>query len=162
MTIMSKTKEDEWWTTPTDAEDTGRLVMVTGRKDVDEARNNPRFKFRIDVTWQYEPADAPNGPGTGMPTPEQAEVMEQATEALQQTFRRDPSAGIMTGIYTGDGRRDWVFYVASLHIFQRKLNEALASLPAMPLTFHAEEDPDWQEYSEMRAATELSAPSDDE
>ena len=34
-----------------------------------------------------------------------------------------------TGIYTGEGRRDWVFYTLSTNIFGRKLNEALASLP---------------------------------
>ena len=44
---------------------------------------------------------------------------------------------------------NWVFYTRSLHIFQRKFNEILAPLPAMPLTFRAEEDPQWEEYHEM-------------
>ena len=59
------------------------------------------------------------------------------------------AVNVMTGIYTGDGQRNWVFYTRSLHIFQRKFNEAMAPFPALPLQFEAEEDPDWQEYREM-------------
>lgn len=74
--------------------------------------------------------------------------MEEVTDVLQDCFDRDPVA-VLTGIYTGDGQRNWVFYTRSLHIFQRKFNEALAPFPALPLEFEAEEDPDWQEYREM-------------
>ncbi len=52
----------------------------------------------------------------------------------------------VTEIYTGAGERNWVFYTRSLHIFQRKFNEALATLPAMPLAFDVTHDPDWDEY----------------
>ena len=74
--------------------------------------------------------------------------MEQVQDALEACFANDPVA-VNTGIYTGDGERNWVFYTRSLHIFQRKLNEALASFPVLPLTFHAEDDPQWEEYDEM-------------
>ena len=57
---------------------------------------------------------------------------------------------ILTGIYTGAGERNWVFYVRSLHIFQRKINEILAPFDQLPLEFYAEEDPAWDEYREMR------------
>jgi hypothetical protein len=49
-----------------------------------------------------------------------------------------------------------VFYTRSLHIFQRKLNEILAPFPAMPLEFYAADDPDWEEYRELRE-TEIDA-----
>ena len=63
-------------------------------------------------------------------------------------FKADPIA-VLTGIYTGDGQRSMVFYTLSLHIFQRKFNEALALFPTLPLTFNAEEDERWEEYAEM-------------
>ena len=56
----------------------------------------------------------------------------------------------MTGIYTGDDRRDWIFYTLSVHIFGRKLNEALADLPTLPLHIIAENDPRWEAYDEMQ------------
>ena len=47
----------------------------------------------------------------------------------------------MTGIYTGEGRRDWIFYTFNLNIFGRVLNRALAELPLLPLRMEAEGGP---------------------
>lgn len=134
---------NDWWTAPAESAD-GRLIMVSGRRDIDRFRANPRFSIRIEVSWQY--SDAPDAE---MPADDVARLMEQATDALQATLDADPVA-VMTGIYTGAGRRDWVFYTLSTHIFQKKLNEALAPLPLLPLHITAENDPAWEEYDEMR------------
>lgn len=87
-----------------------------------------------------------------MPADADASVMEQATDLLLEETRRD-TAAILTGIYTGDGRRDWVFYTRSLFIFQKILNRALESLPQLPLQIEAAEDCGWEEYLDMRAQT---------
>ncbi len=134
---------NDWWTSPAQADD-GRLIMVSGRRDIDAFRSNPRFSIRINITWEY--SDAPDA---GMPCDADAALMEQATDSLQAILKADPVA-VLTGIYTGAGRRDWVFYTLSTHIFQKKLNEALAPLPLLPLQITAENDPGWEEYAEMR------------
>lgn len=134
----------DWWTAPADSE-SGNLIMVTGRRDVARFRSNPKFSTRVEVTWPYE------GDATGMPDEPTAKLMEEATEALQRAFDKDPVA-VMTGIYTGDGQRNWIFYTLSLPIFGRKINEALADMPVLPLDISAENDPDWAEYDEMSDA----------
>lgn len=134
----------DWWTAPADSE-SGNLIMVTGRRDVARFRSNPKFSTRVEVTWPYE------GDATGMPDEPTAKLMEEATEALQRAFDKDPVA-VMTGIYTGDGQRNWIFYTLSLPIFGRKLNEALADMSVLPLDISAENDPDWAEYDEMSDA----------
>lgn len=136
--------KDSWWTAPAESED-GRLIMVTGRRDVEKFRSNPRFNIRIEVTWKYE------GDASGMPDTATSEMMEQVQEALQTAFHKDPVA-VLTGIFTGDGKRDWVFYSLSTHIFGKKLNESLASFPLLPLTVYCENDPAWEEYDEMSQA----------
>lgn len=129
----------DWWTAPAEG-DAGNTVMVTGRKDVAAFRKNPRMRIRVEVDWPY---------GTpGMPSDEDARIMETATDNLAQEFDRDPVA-VMTGIFTGDGHRTWVFYTASINIFNKKLNQALAALPTLPLEITAENDPDWEAYDEM-------------
>ncbi len=138
------TAAGQWWTAPAESLD-GRLIMVTGRRDIDRFRSNPKFKTRVEVTWRY------SGEPSGMPDTATAELMEQATERLQRAFDKDPVA-VMTGIYTGDDERNWVFYTLSLPIFGRKLNEALDDMPVLPLEISAESDPDWEEYDEMSAA----------
>lgn len=136
------TRHGQWWTAPAESED-GRLIIVSGREDVDKFRSNPRFHTRYTITWKYS-----DSPDANMPDDETARLMEQVTDLLDAEFARDPVA-VMTGIYTGAGVREWVFYVVSVNIVTRKLNECLASLPLLPLELSAEEDADWEEYSEM-------------
>lgn len=133
-----------WWTAPTESE-SGRLIMVTGRKDIDNFRSNERFKIRIEVTWKYE------GDENGMPDTATSQLMEEAQNALQNEFHKDPVA-VLTGIFTGDYQRDWIFYATSTHIFGKKINKALADFPQLPISIYAENDPEWQEYDEMSEA----------
>lgn len=137
--------EAQWWTAPTENENGSRTILVTGRKDVEKFRSNPRYSIRVEVTWKYEPLP------DGMPDDRTAGMMERVQDALEETFRKDPIA-VMTGVFTGDGERDWIFYTTSTHIFGRKFNETLADFPLLPLTIYTENDPDWEEYDEMAQA----------
>ncbi len=130
-----------WWTAPAQSE-SGRLIMVTGRKDVKKFMDNARFSIRVEVTWTYD------GDESGMPDKDTSTIMEQVQDALTGVFDKDPVA-VLTGIYTGDGERNWVFYTLSTHIFGRKLNETLSVFPQLPLSIYCENDPEWLEYKEM-------------
>lgn len=137
--------KDKFWTYPAEAE-SGRKIIITGRDNVDKPRLSGKYIYRLTVSWDY--ASLPDG----MPDDADASVMEKATDLLLEETRRD-TAAILTGIYTGDGRRDWVFYTRSLFIFQKILNRALESLPQLPLQIEAAEDCGWEEYLDMRAQT---------
>lgn len=140
--------QSDWWTTPTESEN-GNLIMVTGRKDIDAFINNPKFNIRVEVTWKYNPCE------NGMPNVETSELMEQVHEALLLTFKKDPIA-VLTGIYTGDGERNWIFYTLSTNIFGRKINEALNKFELLPIAIYCENDPEWNEYREMKSLTEIN------
>lgn len=136
--------EGIWWTAPAESE-SGNRIMVSGRRDVEKFRSNPRFSIRVEVSWPY------TSDSEGFPDEPTATLMEEAQEALEAAFKKDPVA-VLTGVFTGDGRRDWVFYTLSTNIFGRKLNEALASLPMLPIEISAENDPGWEAYDEMAEA----------
>ncbi len=140
--------KNDWWTCPTEDID-GRTIWVSGRRDVNHFRNNSRFNIRIEITWQYSDSSEAT-----MPDNETAIIMEHVTDSLNDCLVKDPVA-VMTGIYTGAGQRNWIFYTLSTRIFNKKLNAALADYPLLPLQIYAENDPDWAEYDEMREATEL-------
>lgn len=137
-------ENNEWWTAPAESED-GKLIMVTGRRDVEKFRDNPKFNIRVEVTWKYQ-ADS-----SGMPDEATSTLMEDVQEDLVAAFKKDPVA-VLTGIYTGAGERNWIFYTLSTHIFGRKLNEALAGYDLLPISIYTENDPDWEEYQEMSLA----------
>jgi hypothetical protein len=85
--------------------------------------------------------------------------MEAVQNAMTDVFDKDPVA-ILTGIYTGDNERNWIFYCTSVHIFEKKINLALATFDLLPISIYTENDPQWLEYDEMREASEIT-PSDD-
>ena len=53
-----------------------------------------------------------------------------------------------------------MFYTKNLPIFGKVFNKALAPLPEMPLEIEADDDPEWEEYREMREKTYI--PEDEE
>lgn len=135
---------EEWVSFPADAE-SGRTVIVTLREEIARYRDSGKYIYRIDVHWDY------SAKADGMPDETDESLLEEATDSLLLAFKKDPVA-VMTGIYTGDGRRDWVFYTRSLHIFQKVFNRGLESIDrTLPLLIEAEEDPEWEEYTELRA-----------
>lgn len=138
------TEYGDWWTAPAEGEN-GELIMVTGRNDVDNFRENPRFKIRVEITWKYE------GGADGMPGREDSELMDKVQEKMLEAFKKDPVA-VLTGIYTGGGERNWIFYTLSTHIFGRKLNEMLEKFPLLPISIYCENDAGWEEYDEMKQA----------
>ncbi|MDE5877299.1 MAG: DUF695 domain-containing protein [Muribaculaceae bacterium] len=136
---------DKWWSYPAESE-SGRTIIVTGHDGLDSVIESGKYIYRLDVSWQYDALS------DGMPTDEDAEMMEKVTDSLTEELKRD-KAVVMTGIYTGDGRRDWVFYTKNLRIFSALFNRALESLPQLPLLIEASEDAAWEEYRDMREAT---------
>lgn len=139
---------DEWWTAPADSAD-GHLIMVTGRDDLQAVRDSGKYTARVEITWQY------NALPDGMPESADAALMAQVDEALKDAFRRN-DVGVITGIYTGDGQRDWVIYTRNLKVFSSVFNRALEPLPTVPIVIEALDDPDWQEYDEMRDNTYIA------
>ena len=136
---------DKWWTYPAEAEN-GNTVIVTGRDDIAHFKDSGKYNYRIDVKWKY------NALPNGMPEDEEARLMEKVTDALLGAFKKD-TVGVITGIYTGDGERDWVIYTKNLNIFSIVFNKALEDLPTVPFVIEASEDKDWEEYNSMRDET---------
>jgi len=137
-----------WWTSPLEDED-GNLIMVTGRGDIASFRSNPKFSIRVTITIPYETDSS------GMPVDEDANMLQAIVDSFETVLKADPVA-VLTGIYTGAGERQMVFYTLSTNIFNKKLNLALEPFPLLPLTITAENDPGWEEYDEMRSLSEIN------
>ena len=137
----------DWWTSPTES-DSGRLIMVTGRRGLENVIATGKYNVRVEISWPYQ------GDASGMPDVPTSTLMEAVTDAINEVFKKDPVA-IMTGIYTGDDERDWIIYTKNQHIFNRRLNEALAPFDLLPITLYAENDPEWNEYREMCELAEV-------
>ena len=117
-------------------------IFITGRDEVNEFRQSGKFKERVEIYWNYAATS------NGMPSEEEAIVMEEAQNALQQAVEKDKLA-ILTGIYTGNNERTLVFYTRTSRVFGERLIEALATFEQLPITLYVENDAEWNEYQEM-------------
>ncbi|MEG1574074.1 MAG: DUF695 domain-containing protein [Bacteroidales bacterium] len=142
---------DEWFTAMAE-DDNSATIIICGRDDIDAFRTSGKFKERLEVSWQYAVS--------GMPTEEVAKQMEEMEELLRKGAEKDKLA-ILTGIYTGGGKRVWVFYSRHTGAFGEMLNTALSGFELLPITIYSEKDPDWDDYAEI-SSLRISGEGDEE
>ena len=117
---------DVWFSAIAEAENSDRMIVVSGRTEIEPFVQSGKFKERVEITWKYE-ADS-----KGMPNETTGKLMEEVQTVLKQAMEKDKLA-IFTGIYTGDGERTWVFYTRNIPAFGRMLNETLAPFETLPI-----------------------------
>lgn len=132
---------NNWFTSVTEGE-SGAMVIVCGRDEIDAFMASGKFGERVEITWPY--ARTVNG----MPDETESKRMEAPQEALQKAMEKD-KLSILTGVYTGDGAPDVDFLLPQHSAFGERLNQALAPFEQLPITIYTEKDPDWNEYREM-------------
>lgn len=143
---------NNWFTTVSEYEN-GAMVIVCGREDMDAYISSGKFKERAEIYWRYK------GDGRGMPFDSEARLMEPVQDTLQKAMEKDKLA-ILTGVYTGDNQRTWVFYTRNVPAFGKTLNNALISFEKLPIEIYTEKDPDWTEYREMYELRQETAEED--
>lgn len=139
---------DKWFTALSENEK-GDLITIYGREELEEFVTSGKFKECVEVTWKYTP-DA-----KGLPSDNEAELMENVEIALRKVMEKDKLA-ILSSVYTGGGERIWVFYTRTSRVFGEKLNDALKDFELLPISLYVEIDPEWEEYKDMYEMKEWS------
>lgn len=139
---------DKWFTALSENEK-GDLITIYGREELEEFVTSGKFKERIEVTWKYTPDTK------GLPSDNEAELMENVEIALRKVMEKDKLA-ILSSVYTGGGERIWVFYTRTSRVFGEKLNDALKDFELLPISLYVEIDPEWEEYKDMYGMKEWS------
>lgn len=143
---------DKWFDAIAENED-GTFTYISGRSGIDDFINSGKLKERIEITWNYEKDER------GVPANDkEAQIMEAVQDRLQHAMEKDKLA-ILTGVYTGNGKREWIFIARNTAAFGERLNDALVGLPQLPIEIYAEKDPDNEEYKDM---LELKSDEDEE
>ncbi|MDL2255797.1 DUF695 domain-containing protein [Parabacteroides sp. OttesenSCG-928-K15] len=130
-----------WFTALSEGEN-GNMVAVYGRDELTEFVESGKFKERVEITWKYE------GDKNGMPADDLAELMEKVEETLRKAMEKD-KLSILTGVYTGEGEKIWVYYTRTTRVFGVRLNEVLTPFELLPISIYTEVDPGWEEYLDM-------------
>ena len=131
---------NKWFTSMSENE-SGATIMINGRLELDEFIQTGKLSERVEITWKYA------GDAKGMPSNEEAELMEQMEIVLDKIMEKDKLA-IHTSTYTGGNEKVWVYYARTLRVFGERLNEALEPFELLPINIYTELDTDWDEYKE--------------
>jgi len=133
---------DNWFTALSENED-GTYTFISGRTNIESFVKSGKLKERLEIVWTYK-ADA-----KGLPADDaEAQLMEEVGDRLRAAMEKDKLA-IVTGIYTGQGKRETNFICRNINAFGERLNDTLSSYPQLPIVVNAYDDPDNEEYQEL-------------
>jgi len=74
--------------------------------------------------------------------------MDELEDLLQPAIEATGIATLAI-VSTGEGLREWTYYVTSEEVFFNKLNEALKSKPKFPIEIHVGPDAKWSTYEQF-------------
>lgn len=130
---------DNWFTALSENED-GTYTFISGRTGIEEFVNSRKLREHLEIVWNYV-ADEKGLPANDA----EAQQMEEVGDLLRSVMEKDKLA-IVTGIYTGQGKREINFICRNIEAFGNRLNDALQKYPQLPITINAYDDPDCEEY----------------
>lgn len=133
---------DNWFTALSENED-GTYTFISGRTNIEEFVNSRKLRERLEIIWNYA-ADEKGLPAND----EEAQLMEEVGDKLRAAMEKDKLA-IVTGIYTGQGKRETNFICRNIEAFGQRLNDTLSTYPQLPIVVNAYDDPDNEEYKEL-------------
>jgi hypothetical protein len=136
---MNEEKQETWASDEGELEN-GLPFTLRYREDLPDEREIKKLNTLIVVSWLFEAAD-----GTGLPTDEVLDQMEDFENLLDDALVEKGTARLMT-VFTGEGVREWQFYTDDEEFFIRKFNEAMEGRPVLPLEIEAFEDENWDAY----------------
>lgn len=88
----------------------------------------------------------------GMPTPECLDTMLEMEELLHEL--EGESIGFMMFSVTGNGRKEWVWYVKDQDAFIEGLNRCLAGHEEFPIEIESAPAGNWDTYEDIIASVE--------
>jgi hypothetical protein len=99
--------------------------------------------IRVIIVWKYQSE-------SGQPMADELQRMNFMEDALEPVFEQGHFATLAL-VSTGEGLREWTYYVRSEDEFMTRLNCALEGSPAFPIEIHIASDPQWGSYEEFKA-----------
>lgn len=117
----------------------GKPSLLRFRPNLEPFLGLPTHDRRLAISWEYEQENT-----SGMPSDAQSDDMRAFEDAIVNALDPDRLA-ILAFTYTGDGFREWHFYVGDVDEVGSRINAALADFPELPIALEVQDDPDWDE-----------------
>ncbi len=126
-----------------EGEEDGLHILSRLRNCVPDGISISKYPYLLSILWEYE-----NDNPSGMPSDDINKQQLAFDDALDQMD--NTGSGTMMLAVTGNGRREWVWYVNDPNEWLENLHKCLHSHPVYPLDIQQSEDPEWETLKAFR------------
>jgi len=135
---MSETIAENVYFTAQGEQD-GKPVIYRSLENVPEDQKESDFPNLINIYWSFE-VDVNNG----MPDSETNENQITFEDAIESLDKKDISHLML--VVTGNGRKEWIWYVKDVDSWLNQLNELLQGHDVYPIEIKIDQDSEWSMY----------------
>jgi len=123
-------------------EQNGKPVIYRSLEAVPENQKELDFPNLINIYWPFE-VDVNNG----MPDSKSNDNQIAFEDAIESLDKNGVSHLVL--VVTGNGRKEWIWYVKDVDSWLTQLNELLKNHDVYPIEIEIEQDPDWSTYHDF-------------
>ncbi|MDR2011910.1 MAG: DUF695 domain-containing protein [Rhodanobacter sp.] len=137
---FTQAAEAQWWGGET--QEDGKPVTLRALTSLPDEDTRVKHTWSVVIIWTYAAQD------DGKPTPEDAKKMSMFEEAVQKQLEGDGSA-IKAIIRTGNGTRQWTYYVTDLGRAQGVLSKEMNEFKGEKIDLRFRPDSAWKTLSDV-------------
>lgn len=126
-------------------EQEGKPVVYRGMQSVPDGEKESDFPTLINIYWPFEKDENNGMPGKS--TNKKQIAFEDAIAPLDV----NGTSHLML-VVTGNGRKEWIWYVKDSNEWIDKLNVLLSDHEVYPIQIEMENDPEWSTYHKFVAS----------
>lgn len=130
-------REDIYFTAT--GEEDGRPLIFRGRQHIPSGILESDYPTLVTIYWDYEP-----GTESGMPDENTQTSQDELEDAL--IVLDDQECSFLMLVVTGNGRKEWHWYVHDFNDWMSKLTRALSAYSPFPIEIENDHQPDWAPY----------------
>lgn len=134
--------QDPWLIAETDED--GLPMVYRVRQNIPSHVEISEFANLVCVVWEYDGKVA-----NGMPSGEIAEQQAVFEDALDEFIEKGGDSEHMV-VVTGNGRKEWLWYVKDPEKWIEEFSDALSGHPPFPVEIEGYEAESWRAYNELK------------
>lgn len=120
-------------------EENGKPIIYRSMHAVPAGEKESDFPYLINIYWAFD-AESDNG----LPDTSSIEAQTKFENQLESLDSNGISHLML--VVTGNGRKEWIWYVANIEPWMDEFNNLLADCSVYPIEIENDFDPEWNTY----------------
>lgn len=116
----------------------GKPIIYRSMHSVPTGEKESNFPNLINIYWRFDKSN------NGMPDSQSNEKQIEFENTIAALDTNGVSHLML--VVTGNGRKEWIWYVKNTESWMEKFNELLSSQEMYPIEIEFQKDPEWSTY----------------